>query len=393
MNPKGHMLTQPGPRHLLILDPYHKGSHAAFARSIETMLHDHGPWKVKLMAMKGSHWKWRMQGAAGHFAALLSQEQPPDLILTTDMCDVARLRGLLPPTFRSVPILLYFHENQITFPWSKGDPDVGQRIDLTYGMTNVISAIAADELWFNSKYHLEAFLEGARHLMGRMPDQQLDVTSLQRKAKVMPIPLPLCARFGPSNAQSLGREFRRPMRLLWNHRWTWDKGMDRFWSFVEHRNKGEIELILLGDASAPESKIFLESAERQRDKILHLGKVECLQDYHHWLSQADVLIHRPRQEFFGLSVVEAMWHGVIPVLPKWGPYPEYVPEECLTQTPSRKFANWHNFSSEATTSLRTKVHEHVTQFCHTSQQKIWSNALLSSCGQKPIFDEDEAPSK
>ena len=131
-------------RHLVILNALHTGSHAAFADSLAQMLRTTGRWRVDIMHLPGNHWKLRMQGAGSHFAQQVKQwsvDDIPDLWLTTDMMDVSRFISMLPKPFRSVPVVQFFHENQLTYPWSANDPDVQQRIDLTYGMTNVLSAL------------------------------------------------------------------------------------------------------------------------------------------------------------------------------------------------------------------------------------------------------------
>ena len=60
-----------------------------------------------------------MRAAAAWFADRLN-EQPPaaGLILTTGFLNVADLRGLLRPPLDRLPVVLYMHENQLTYPLS-----------------------------------------------------------------------------------------------------------------------------------------------------------------------------------------------------------------------------------------------------------------------------------
>ena len=76
-----------------------------------------------------------------------------DVILCNDMLSVADLRSFLPAGIRDVPIVCYFHENQLTYPI----PEEQER-DFQYGMTNITSCLAADAVWFNSRFHREDFL-------------------------------------------------------------------------------------------------------------------------------------------------------------------------------------------------------------------------------------------
>ena len=62
---------------------------------------------------------------------------PPDVLITTDMCDVAQLRGLMPRSWAAVKVVTMFHENQLTFPWSPDDPDRDNGRDNTYAYVNL----------------------------------------------------------------------------------------------------------------------------------------------------------------------------------------------------------------------------------------------------------------
>ena len=97
----------------LLLNPYHIGSHAHWAKGMQKHLSQIPGTAVELWTMPGRHWKWRMHGAGGEFARQAAAAPSlPDLILTTDMLDVASLKGLLPAAWRNVPVIQYFHENQ-----------------------------------------------------------------------------------------------------------------------------------------------------------------------------------------------------------------------------------------------------------------------------------------
>lgn len=370
-------------RRLLFLDPYHKGSHAAFARSVDEMLTATGEWEVIACTLPGVHWKWRMQGAAAHFALELAEMPAGDLIMTTDMCDVSRLRGLLPRQHRDTPIVLYFHENQLTFPWSAGDPDLAMRIDLTYGMTNVMSSLAADGLWFNSRFHRDAFLDAAEMLMAKMPDARIELGLLREKSQVLSIPLPLERMFGDAISLDLDRPLHQPLRVLWNHRWSLDKGMDRFFRSLDEMTAASIdfELILLGVGADDEDSVWNKLLKKSGHRVLHRGTTHSREDYTKWLRQADVLVHHPRQEFFGISVVEAMWHGVLPAVQKIGSYIEYVPDEFTTNSTVAQIKKWQELQASEISRLRAYVHESITQFCHTSQQNSWSENLTKMCEQ------------
>ena len=51
------------------------------------------------------------------------------------------------------PAMLYFHENQFSYPLGPGEER-----DFQYGFTDITSALVADRILFNSHTHHRAFL-------------------------------------------------------------------------------------------------------------------------------------------------------------------------------------------------------------------------------------------
>ena len=49
--------------------------------------------------------------------------------------------------------------------------------------------------------------------------------------------------------------------------------------------------------------------------------------YRNLLNQADIVVSTAIQEFFGISVIEAMYCGCVPILPNRLSYPEILPPE------------------------------------------------------------------
>ncbi len=156
----------PSSRHVWLLSPYHSGSHRVWATGYQA----HSRHRITLLSLAGRFWKWRMQGGAIELAAqarrILAESSPPDAILATDMVNLPAWLGLLrrelPP---SAPVLLYMHENQITYPWREGE-----KRDLTYGMINWLSQLAADRVIFNSRFHLQSWFDELPRLLKHYPD-------------------------------------------------------------------------------------------------------------------------------------------------------------------------------------------------------------------------------
>ena len=361
------------PVRLAICDPYHRGSHKQFAETVAEMCREDG-FEVQLLTMRGKHWKWRMQGAAAWFGEHLASSQP-DVILTTDMVDVSRLRGLLPARLRNTRIIQFFHENQLTFPWPVHDPDLEQRIDRTYGMTNVMSALAADEVWFNSHFHRRAFLEAATQFVAELPDGKFSLERLNlSKVRYLPVNL---ESFGNLTREQIHRPLHKPLRIVWNHRWTMDKGADRFVATL-HALRAEsipFELALMGLGLA--SSQWNADLDDFADQIQFRQPAASPSEYSHWLTWADVMFHDPRQEFFGVSVVEAMHHGVLPIVPRRGPYPELLDGiEIPSKNDKDLVSIMFTLSDVDIPVLRSELVQRAADFCHTSQQKLWTHSIV-----------------
>ena len=75
-----------------------------------------------------------------------------DICFASDMLPLAELKGLMGPRL-ALPTVLYFHENQLTYP-----ERFPKDRDYHFPITNLTSAAAADEVWFNSAFHRDDML-------------------------------------------------------------------------------------------------------------------------------------------------------------------------------------------------------------------------------------------
>jgi hypothetical protein len=88
---------------ILLIEPFYSGSHKQWADQLKKYSSHH----IELLTLDGKLWKWRMYGACVNFAEQISSlETMPDLILTTDMLDLANFialtRHILP---KNIPII------------------------------------------------------------------------------------------------------------------------------------------------------------------------------------------------------------------------------------------------------------------------------------------------
>jgi hypothetical protein len=140
---------------ILLVEPYYTGSHASWAKGYA----QHSQHQIDILSLRGRFWKWRMHGGAVTLAReFLASGLTPDLILVTDMLDLTTFLALTRQRVADIPTVIYFHENQLSYPWSPTDRDIAQKRDKHYGFINYVSALAADVVLFNSRYHQESFL-------------------------------------------------------------------------------------------------------------------------------------------------------------------------------------------------------------------------------------------
>jgi hypothetical protein len=115
----------------------------------------------------------------------LDEEAPPDVVLATDMVHLSAWLGLMRAALPgSVPVLCYMHENQLTYPWPPNE-----KPDAAYAIINWLSQVAADGVFFNSRYHLESWFDELPRLLKHYPDyNHLElVEQVRRRSEVMPI--------------------------------------------------------------------------------------------------------------------------------------------------------------------------------------------------------------
>ena len=327
---------------ILIIDPFHSGSHAYWSSSMKREWSGRADVEITLLTLPGRHWKWRMQGSSAEFALTCSTiSTAPDAIICTDMLDVSSFRGLLRADWREIPLIQYFHENQITYPWSPDDPDMKNGRDRTYGMMNILSAMASDALWFNSEFHRKRFLAAIPDFLRPFPDgiRAYNEHHFERKSAVLPLGI------HAAGTADLNRPCKEAPTILWNHRWEFDKAPDYFRNVLLDfkKHKMPFSLILTGEQfdSIPPPLLLIQ--EEFHQEILHQGYAKSREEYEALLDRSDFVIHSPKQENFGISVLEAMSKGVIPLLGEGTAYDDWCEGSFITSNPTtirERFVNY-----------------------------------------------------
>ena len=324
---------------ILYLNPFHGGSHAAVADGYAR--HSRHDITNLSLSIDGG-WRWRMRGAAVTLARKLHEytrehQAKFDIIIATDMLDLATFLGLTRDLTAGIPVALYFHENQLTYPLPPG-----RARDPAFPWINYTSALAADAICFNSAFHRRAFLEALPALPGRYYDhQELDlIDAIEAKSQVLPPGIDL-ARLDDRRTTNDERRTTEPILnsqfsilnsepvILWNSRWEYDKGPEAFFAALRALEARGVDfrVIVAGEHVDPNEPNFVAAREWLAPRALAWGYAPDVAAYRAMLWQADIVVSTAIQEFFGISVVEAMYCGCVPILPRRLSYPELLPAE------------------------------------------------------------------
>jgi len=299
--------------HILALNTYHGGSHQAFVNNWQS--YSQHQWS--LLTLPAHHWKWRMSHAAITFSNELKKQSSYDynVLFCTDMLNLAEFIGLAPKNIQQLPRILYFHENQLTYPDQTSDFK-----DLRYAFINFTSALAADEVWFNSAWHRDNFLESLNHWLTRMPDfrPKQEIKSIYSKSKIH------SPGIDTKKLKKIGNSTNKTFTILWAARWEHDKNPQCFFDALVLLKKHSIDfrLNIIGAASKKIPEEFLKAQIEFADHIDNWGFADSKEEYINILQNSDVIVSTANHEFFGIAVLEAVAAGCIPVVPNRLAYPE-----------------------------------------------------------------------
>ena len=355
---------------ILLVSPYHGGSHAAWARSLQR----HSRHEIELLTLPDRFWKWRMHGGAVTLARRWLRDGPAaDAILATDMLDLTTFLALTRPATDGVPAVLYMHENQLTYPLpaaGEGGPmrrQGGER-DHHYAFVNFASMLAAERVVFNSRFHHDAWFEELPCFLRHFPEHNElgAVEALRARSSVLPVGIeagalrrtePTAARVsapgpqpaGKSQPSGLGTE-RSPKRedlhstaaasrdpasagsgtagaplVLWNQRWEYDKNPAQLLRALRDvADRGvAFRLAICGRPYGESPPELAAIREAFADRLVHFGFAED-DAYRRLLGEASIVVSTAVHEFFGIAVLEAMAAGAFAILPDRLSYPELL---------------------------------------------------------------------
>ena len=300
---------------VLVLEPFYGGSHREFLDQWQGLSRH----RLTLFTLSAHHWKWRMRHSVLDFAQearrRFAEGERWDAVFCTDMLNLAELRGLA-PELGTLPSVVYFHENQLTYPVQEQ-----RERDRHFAFTNLTTAVAADAVWWNSAFHRDDFLGAAASWLRRLPDHRPleSVRQIADKSEVFPqgIRVPTRRREGRPPG---------PLRILWAGRWEFDKNPEGFFAVIETLEARGVDyrLSVIGERFRDCPAIFDQAQARLEHRLDAWGFQESRTDYERVLGSADVFVSTAHHEFFGVAAAEAIAAGCLPLLPNRLAYPDLL---------------------------------------------------------------------
>ncbi|XP_076094746.1 tRNA-queuosine alpha-mannosyltransferase-like isoform X2 [Mytilus galloprovincialis] len=356
---------------ILIVEPFYGGSHKQMVDLLQSKISD-----CDVMTMPAKKWHWRARTSALYLSQQISYSHKYRTLFASSVLNLAELIALRPDLQRLTKIL-YFHENQLVYPIKKQ-----QDRDFQYGYNQIISCMVADTVVFNSKYNMESFLSSIKSFLNLIPDHRPKTLEdvIRPKCQVLYFPLDLPDRNGNQSIEGLKPEpsaymnnsdnilsdsqcqigdrliksqdsdtkdkegnrtcagdpcppiakhssHVRPLHIVWAHRWEHDKDPDTFFEVVTSLSESGsgFDLSVLGERFTDIPEVFDSAKEKLQRHIVNWGYQESRKDYIDILKSADVVVSTAVHEFFGVSMLEAVYYGCYPMCPNRLVYPEIFP--------------------------------------------------------------------
>ncbi len=365
---------------VLVLSAYDAESHRRWHQGLVK----HLSFSFTVMALPPRFFSWRIRGnamswALGHRDEFLAKKW--DAIVATSMVDLATLKGLV-PALAVVPTLVYFHENQFSYPVNHVAGAPVRSIEPQ--IVTLYSALSAEQVVFNSSHNKITFLSGVAALLKKLPDEVPNnvIAVLEKKSMVIPVPLEAsCFEWGGEKAKA------RPLTLLWNHRWEYDKGPERLFAVVQKLVKQAPEMPLcfhiVGQQFRQEPAVFAD-LKALLTKAGWFGEWGFLPTpmYQAVLVQSDIVLSTALHDFQGLAVLDAVAAGCTPLLPRRVAYPDFFAAQYLYD--SMDGENYAQETQSAVDAIKGYGHKictlnapDVTQFSWQTLAPIYHQAICS----------------
>jgi len=364
---------------ILFIEPFYSGSHKSWLDQLQK----YSKHNFQLLTMEGKAWKWRMYGSSVTLSKQLESVEKADIILVSDMLDLATFISLSRHELNRLSnpkIGVYFHENQLAYPWQEDGDDTKLKRDVHYGMMNYNSALSADFVLFNSQYNRETFLTELDHILAKMPDyHHLDsIDEINKKSTILPIGLEAPTSLSKEYIEAVRKKYALSTSylplILWNHRLDHDKNPELFLrTLIQLKNEGyAFHLAFLGEMNHRNLNKYGYLLEELKDETVAIGFLEK-NDYVAFLHLADILPVTSNHDFFGISVMEAISYGCIPILPTRLTYPKLY---NISKNPELFYATESEFKPKLVDAMNNLVSNRSRHYIHLSAPYLWENVII-----------------
>lgn len=289
---------------ILALEPFFGGTRR---NMLETIIRS-SRHRWTLLKLPPRRIERRLAAAAHWFAEQLSRHWVGhvDLLFTSEALNLADLYRLT-PVLAQKPSVVYFHSNELPEP---GVTSVNPALDYA----NLNTAAAATEIWFNSRYHVRAFLAGVAGLIGANPELAAHNPMPALTAKIRHMPPPVDMTLARELA-ALRPATPRGKRTVFVE--TRDANIDLLNAAlgILQRRGERVQLITVGPVEHLTSDI-------PRQTIVETD----LDAQTRGLMQATVFVSTKIAAAFDEHAVRALALGCRVILPRTGVYPELLPK-------------------------------------------------------------------
>ena len=293
---------------ILALEPFFGGGRR---HMLETLIH-YSRHRWTLLKLPPRRIERRLTAAAHWFAEQLTRHWVGrvDLLFTSEALNLADLYRLM-PTLSKNPSVVYFHSNQLPHPSVVSDNPLD--------VANLNTATAANEIWFNSMYHLRDFFGRAASLVARHPelsgrDPIADITA---KAHLMPPPVDFTTI---NELVAHGPPPRNPRAIFVDTRYANVKVLNAALQAINRRGE-KFELITIGpveELSPDQPRITLP----EQDEIAHVKA----------MLRCGIFVSVKDGCPCDYRAVRALAAGCWPVTPATGCYHELIPQRIHGHT-------------------------------------------------------------
>lgn len=143
---------------ILAIEPFYAGSRRLMLETIARRSRHR--WTI--LRLPGRRIERRLEAAAQWFSEVILRRPPMtfDVLFTSEAINLPELYQLC-PELAGHPSVVYFHDNQLPLP--------GRGVARPIDHVNLLTALEASEVWFNSVHHLRTFMGRAAPVVRQLP--------------------------------------------------------------------------------------------------------------------------------------------------------------------------------------------------------------------------------